>query len=207
MTGVREHGRCRTKSEPFLRLEAILRSGEMSASRSHLRIVDAPGSDRGVTFDALFRRYARYVAAIAVRLLGRDDHEVDDVVQDVFWLASRRMHRLQDIDGARGWLVTATTRLVRRRLRRRRWRALFRAHEPLRDVPAPGATPEQRALLARLYRVLEQLPIEARLAWVLRHLEGERLEDVARACGCSLATAKRRIAAAQHVLEEVLRDE
>jgi RNA polymerase sigma-70 factor (ECF subfamily) len=181
----------------------------MGASRSYLRVVDAsPHGDArpGVTFDALFRRYGRTVAAVTVRLLGRDDHEVDDVVQEVFWLASRRMHRLQDIEGARGWLVTATTRLVRRRLRRRRWRALFHAREPLGEVPAPGATPEQRALLARLYGVLEQLPVEPRLAWVLRHLEGERLEDVARACGCSLATAKRRIAAAQQVLEEVLRD-
>jgi RNA polymerase sigma-70 factor (ECF subfamily) len=177
----------------------------MSASRSHLRVVEGSPTPP-VTFDALFRRYARYVAGVTVRLLGRDDHEVDDVVQEVFWLASRRMHRLQDIDGARGWLVTATTRLVRRRLRRRRWRALFHVREPLGEVPAPGATAEQRALLARLYRVLEQLPVEARLAWVLRHLEGERLEDVARACGCSLATAKRRIAAAQHALEEVLRD-
>jgi RNA polymerase sigma-70 factor (ECF subfamily) len=164
---------------------------------------DAPA---GVDFDALFHKYVRYVAAVAARLLGRDDHEVDDVVQDVFWLASRRMARLQDIDGARGWLVTATTRLVRRRLRRRRWRALFHAPAPLREVPAPGATPEQRALLGRIYRALEQLPVEQRLAWVLRYLEGERLEDVALACGCSLATAKRRIGAAQQVLDEVLRD-
>jgi RNA polymerase sigma-70 factor (ECF subfamily) len=185
----------------------------MSAPRSHLRVVEpAPASTpeadgpAPVVFDALFQRYVRYVAAVAARLLGHDDHEVDDVVQDVFWLASRRMAHLQDIASARGWLVTATTRLVRRRLRRRRWRAMFHAPAPLHDVPAPGATAEQRALLARLYRVLEQLPVEQRLAWVLRYLEGERLEDVARACGCSLATAKRRIGAAQHVLDEVLRD-
>jgi RNA polymerase sigma-70 factor (ECF subfamily) len=184
----------------------------MSVSRSHLRLAaSAPdGADvRGatvVTFDVLFRRYARTVAAVAARLLGRDDHEVDDVVQEVFWLVHRRMDRLTDLDEARGWLVTVTTRVARRRLRRRWWRGLFHAHAPLLEVPAPGATPEQRALLSRLYRVLDELPVEQRIAWVLRHLEGERLEDVAKACGCSLATAKRRIGAAQHVLEEVLRD-
>jgi RNA polymerase sigma-70 factor (ECF subfamily) len=31
---------------------------------------------------------------------------------------------------------------------------------------------------------------------MLRFVEGETLEDVARACDCSLATAKRRLAAA-----------
>jgi RNA polymerase sigma-70 factor (ECF subfamily) len=182
----------------------------MSAHRSHLRIVEAPpaaADERaGVDFDTLFRRHVRYVAAVAARLLGRDDHELDDVVQDVFWLASRRMECLQDIERARGWLVTATTRIVGRRLKRRRWRGLFHAQPRSLDVPAPGATPEQKSLLGRLYRVLEELPVEQRLAWTLRYLEGERLEDVAQACGCSLATAKRRIGAAQAVLEEVLRD-
>ena len=185
----------------------------MSAPRPHLRVVELPAPLDGVppaspavSFDALFQRYVRYVGAVAARLLGRDDHELDDVVQDVFWLASRRMSQLQDIELARGWLVTATTRVVRRRLKRRRWRALFHAKKAPRDVPAPGATAEQQALLARIYRVLDQLPVEHRLAWTLRYLEGERLDDVARACGCSLATAKRRIGAAQQVLNEVLRD-
>jgi DNA-directed RNA polymerase specialized sigma24 family protein len=43
------------------------------------------------------------------------------------------------------------------------------------------------------------------LAWSLRHLEGERLEDVAERCGCSLATAKRWIATAQARLEKEIR--
>ena len=44
-----------------------------------------------VEFDELFARYGRYVAQLAARLLGSGDAEVDDVVQDVFWLASRRL--------------------------------------------------------------------------------------------------------------------
>jgi DNA-directed RNA polymerase specialized sigma24 family protein len=39
-------------------------------------------------FDALYRRYAPYVAAIAARILGRD-HELDDLVQDAFVNALR----------------------------------------------------------------------------------------------------------------------
>lgn len=45
--------------------------------------------------------------------------------------------------------------------------------------------------------MLESLPLEERLAWSLRHVEGHALEEVAAACDCSLATAKRRIAAAE----------
>jgi RNA polymerase sigma-70 factor (ECF subfamily) len=177
------------------------------ATAPHLRLVRT--SDQAiepVDFDELFTRYSAYVAGVAARLLGRDDHEVEDVVQDVFWTASRRLGRIHNVEAARPWLVTVTVRTVRRRLRRRRWKQLFRVQLDAVDVPAPGATPEQMALLVRLYRLLDTVPADNRLAWLLRHVEGERLEDIALACGCSLATAKRRIGAVQEVLAEVLRD-
>jgi RNA polymerase sigma-70 factor (ECF subfamily) len=178
--------------------------------RPQLRLVSAPADFRpngAVEFDELFARYGEYVARLAARLLGSGDAEVDDVVQDVFWLASRRLARIPDLIQARGWLATVTTRMVRRRLRRRRFRGFFHASPRGDEVPAPGATAEQRALLKRLFEVLEQLPTEQRLAWSLRHLEGEPLNEVAGACGCSLATAKRRVTAAQKVIKEVFRDE
>src|SRR4051812_45786076 len=160
-----------------------------------------------VEFDELFARYGRYVAQLAARLLGSGDGEVDDVVQDVFWLASRRLPQIADMIQARGWLATVTTRVVRRRLRRSRFRRLFHASPYRPDVPAPGASPEQRALLSRLYEVLARMPTEQRLAWSLRYLEGEPLDAVAAACGCSLATAKRRVSAAKNVIDEVFGDE
>src|SRR6185503_15223386 len=58
-----------------------------------------------VEFDELFARYGRYVARLAARLLGSGDAELDDVVQDVFWLASRRLRNIADMIQARGWLA------------------------------------------------------------------------------------------------------
>jgi RNA polymerase sigma-70 factor (ECF subfamily) len=178
--------------------------------KPYLRITEPPAEPvpgGPVVFDELFARYGRYVARLAARLLGAGDKEVDDVVQDVFWLASRRLSSIADMIQARGWLATVTARTVARRLRRRRFRRLFHAGPLLYDVPAPGASPEQRALLVRLYEVLETLPTEQRLAWSLRHIEGEPLDLVAAACGCSLATAKRRISAAKNVIDEVFGDD
>jgi RNA polymerase sigma-70 factor (ECF subfamily) len=40
------------------------------------------------------------------------------------------------------------------------------------------------------------MPADRRIAWMLRRVEGLALHEVASACSCSLATAKRRIAAA-----------
>jgi len=155
-------------------------------------------------FDSLFEGYAGYVARLAARMLGRDDADVDDVVQEVFFIALRQLDRIHSTEAARPWLLTVTVRTVSRILRRRKWRRGLLGEDSAAEVPATGITAEERALLVRIYRRLDEIDPKSRIAWILRYAEGERLEDVAEACGCSLATAKRRIAAAQDRLVEVL---
>jgi RNA polymerase sigma-70 factor (ECF subfamily) len=160
-----------------------------------------------MTPDAAFRRYSPYVAAIAHRLLGRDD-DVDDTVQEVFLAAVRGMHALRDEEAIRGWLARVAVRVSHRKLRARRVRRFLGLDDaPTYETVADGgASPEQRALLARVYAALDRLPADARVAWTLRTVEGEKLESVAALCGCSLATAKRRIADAEQRLGKELSD-
>src|SRR5260221_14682612 len=96
---------------------------KMSPQKPHLRLA-GPASevvpDGPVEFEVLFSRYSGYVARLAARLLGSGDAELDDVVQDVFWLASRRIAKFSDLFHARGWVANVWARLVRRRPGRRR---------------------------------------------------------------------------------------
>lgn len=155
-----------------------------------------------LNFDELFRRYSPYVAKIGYRLLGRDG-EVDDLVQDVFLAAHRGIAGVRDADAIRGWLATVTVRTAHRRLRRRRVRAFLHMDSApeYEQVAAPDASPEQQAELGSIYRLLDELPTGQRVPWTLRYVQGETLEQVASLCGCSLATVKRRIKAAQDVIE------
>jgi len=184
----------------------------MHRARAALQVVAAmPASDtapRELDFDGVFRRYASYVAAIAHRLLGRDD-EVDDTVQEVFLAAVHGLPRLRDPDAVKPWLARVTVRVARRKLRFRRMRAFFGAVDPAvyQSVADDAATPEERALVQRVYHALDTLPTNQRIAWTLRYVEGEQLEAVAALCGCSLATAKRWIARAAKTLEETFTDE
>jgi RNA polymerase sigma-70 factor, ECF subfamily len=151
----------------------------------------------------LFRRYARYVATIGFKLLGRDD-ELDDLVQDVFIEAHRGLHQLRDLDAAKGWLARITVRRAVRRLRRQKLRAFFSLetlaqHAPIVDG---AATPEERAHITSTYRLLDALPVPQRIAWLLRHVDGETLDSIAALCGCSKATVQRRLRAAQQALGE-----
>lgn len=157
-----------------------------------------PAPDEPHDFDTLFRRFAPYVGRIALSVLGAAD-EVDDIVQEVFVIAHRHLGSVRERSAIKAWLSRITVREAARRLRRRRLRRILGVLRDAADSPHladHGATPEQRAMLLSVYRVLDGLPTAERLAWTLRHVEGERLEVVAQLCGCSLATAKRRIAAA-----------
>lgn len=150
----------------------------------------------------LFRTYGRYVATIGLRILGQRD-ELEDFVQDVFIEAHHSLGTLQHSRELKAWVATIAVRTARRRLKRRRLlSALGFASEACETVADANATPEARAMVASMYRLLARVPTDARIAWTLRHIEGEQLETVAELCGCSLATAKRRIASAQAVLAQ-----
>ena len=154
--------------------------------------------------DELFRDLAPYVAAVGLRLLGRRD-EVEDLVQDVFLAAHRARRKLRVRHEARRWLTVVAVRYARRRLRFRALRGWLRFddHEP-ENLVTPGATPEDNAFLAQVYALLDRQSIEERLAWTLRYVQGEKLAVVAELMGCSLATAKRRIASAQEAIAREL---
>ncbi len=164
-----------------------------------VREASAPAPEGGL--EAAWRAHSPYVARLALHVLGRDV-DVDDVVQDVFVAAASAAGRLRDPNALRAWLATVTVRLARKRLRTRRLLSLF-ALDPEPDygeLTARDADPELRLHVKRLYQALDLLPAKDRIAWTLRHVEGEQLDDVARLCACSLATAKRRIAAAEVAL-------
>ncbi|HEX2679025.1 MAG TPA: RNA polymerase sigma factor [Polyangiales bacterium] len=181
----------------------------MSSSSPQLRLVeDSPAEAPERLGEAqLFKRFAPYVARIGLRLLGRES-DVDDLIQEVFFAAFKQREQLRDPGAAKNWLATIAVRTARRQLRRRRLRQFvgLDAGVPSLELRDPGMSPEKRALLARIYEMLDAMPVDQRLAWTLRYVEGEKLEQVAEKCGCSLATAKRRISAAHAALQAEMDD-
>jgi len=89
-------------------------------------------------------------------------------------------------------------------MRRQRWLIAVNLSQPpdFEQLPSRGASPEEQALLRSLFATLDTLPVDDRIAWSLRHIQGETLPEIARLVGCSLATVKRRIQRAQNRLKE-----
>jgi RNA polymerase sigma-70 factor, ECF subfamily len=170
-----------------------------------LRVVDGGAPDEALDLDAVFRRYSDYVATIGIRLLGRDD-ELDDLVQEVFLEAHRGLGQVREAGAIKGWLGRICVRRCVRRLRRRRLRAFLHVDTLDQDerLTSDAATPEQAAEVAVIYRMLERLPADQRVVWVLRHVEGESLDAMAELTGSSKSTVQRRLRAAEHEMERGL---
>src|SRR5262249_11244301 len=140
--------------EPNRRVRATNATASMKSAVINL-VRDVPVPPPVLTLDEVFRVHSRYVAGVATKLLGRDD-EVDDVVQDVFLEARSRLDSLRDPAALRGWLATITVRTAVRKLRWRRVRSIFWSSEDVdyEAIASAAASPEQRLLLARVYRAL-----------------------------------------------------
>ena len=152
----------------------------------------------------LYLRHARSVAAVATRLLGRTA-DAEDVLQDAFLTAFERLPQLRDPAQFRGWLVRIAIRHVHRRFRRRRLLRRFgldQGHDDatLARLSLSPLDTETRSELARLDAALGTLPSQQRIAFMLRHVEGYELREVADACDSSLATVKRWLARADEVV-------
>ena len=151
--------------------------------------------------EVLYRKYVDVVWGLSLRLMGNRS-EAEDIVQDTFMEAFRDVGQLRDGAAIRGWLLRIAVHQAHRRFRRRR---LLRAlgldrgsdDAELDRLANPGVSAEVVTELGLLQRQLSDLPAKQRIAWSLRVIEGCSLEEVARLCQCSLATAKRQISAAQ----------
>lgn len=159
-------------------LVTALRAGEVSAQA------------------ALWDRYSVGVRAVLRRMLG-PSAEVEDALQEVFVQFFRSLGALRDATALRPYLIGIAIRVARGALRKRRLRRWFRL---TRDGELPEAALEppdgERARLAlgQLYAILEDLDVDSRLLFVLRHIEGLPLDAVAEGLELSTATVKRKLA-------------
>lgn len=182
---------------PFVR--AAARDAEDASAE--LELVRGARDGKRTAQHALYVRNYERVRLRILRLLGAAG-DVDDVLQDTFVAAFRDLDQLADESRFGAWVCGIAVHQVHRRLRRR---SLLRRLGLLNDTDDvaltrcvdPSASPETVLLVKQLDRALSTLAPRERLAWMLRHVEGCSLEEVASQCRVSLATAKRDIGRAE----------
>jgi RNA polymerase sigma-70 factor, ECF subfamily len=159
-------------------------------------------SDLGVSmidFGALYRKYAPDVFRFALYLSGNPG-DAEDITSETFVRAWTSPEPIE-IATVKGYLFTIARRLFLMGLRKTsRLRELD--VEPSTTAPGPHEEAEGKEKLKAVLAALQRLPEVDRAALLLRALEEMPYEEIARALGVSLTSAKVKVHRARLALQE-----
>jgi len=136
----------------------------------------------------------RHAAALAafLRGAGADGDDVEDLVQETFFRAFRRVETWRGGAAFRTWLLTIGSNVMKDLWRRRKRRPVIPIDD--REFIDASADPEGetrvRDLEARLGRAVADLPRMQRDVFLLRAQQGAGYEEIARALGTTTGAAR-----------------
>jgi len=157
----------------------------------------------GDAYRALVERHSRGVFRLAFRMTG-NEQDAEDIVQETFLRAYRQLHRYESRASFGTWLyrIAANCALDLGRARNRH------PQTELVEKAAADAGPDR--LLAgdevrrTLTATLDGMSEQERTAFVLRHFEGQTIEEIAASLGLSSNAAKHSIFRAVQKLRRAL---
>jgi len=181
------------------------------SSSSSLEVAGVPVGEAAARFRVVRDENFEFVWR-SVRRLGVPDADVDDAVQQVFIVASRRLGEIT-VGSERSFLFGTAMRVamqVRRTLRRRGEVSLSEDAAQGLPLEPPDTGPDAEELLAQrraratLDEVLETLPLDVRAVFVLFELEEMRVPEIASLLGIPLGTAASRLRRGRELFQEGL---
>jgi RNA polymerase sigma-70 factor, ECF subfamily len=204
--------------QPLLRAPIARASARIPRDDSPVR-VGSTSDDRALALEALAGRpwahrevWFRFAPMVYGLLRGslNSRHDHDDLVQEIFLRVFRRLHTLENHAALRSFVYSVAVRVVSEEIRH--FYVAQRARDRLvlmADMTPPKATDfESRDTLTRIQRILDRLKDKHRAVFVLRHVEGMDLQEIATGLDISLATVKRYLVKAMRAIEQAaLRDE
>ncbi len=156
-------------------------------------------------FAELVRRHKRRVFAAASRF-ARDDHQLDDLAQEIFIRAFRNLSQFRGDAPFEHWLsrliVSACYDFLRRERRVREQVSLDGTERHLRDESSESAIAAGRAR-EFLFWGMRKLPADEQLILTLCELEERPVREVARLTGWSESNVKVRAFRARQNLKKI----
>lgn len=161
------------------------------------------------SYNTLVLRYQNQVFQVACQIL-QSEPAAEDAAQAAFLRAFQKLDSFRG-GSFRSWLLKITSRLCLDELRRSRRHPLLSLDGPddldeeqepylehmAADLPGPEQTVMQREMQETVWRGLQSLPVEYRLAVELVDLQGLNYAQAAHVLGCPEGTVKSRLSRAR----------
>lgn len=155
-----------------------------------------------LSFEQLYRDNFEFVVRSA-RRLGVQPAWIDDVAQEVFVVAARKLSSFEGRSKVRTWLFSITLRVVQGH---RRWsRRHDRRKDALAREPSRVHDPYPRARAAdTLVTLLQTLPEKYQAVFILGELEGMTSAEIAEGLGLNPNTTYSRLREARKKMAEAV---
>lgn len=146
---------------------------------------------------AIYEKYMMQVRALIGRFC-RDPHQAEDLAQEAFCFAFRRLERLRDVRSIRSWLKSITWRVLllgRRSASRRVTEVCVDDQATLGRFPAGDETsrPDRCAVAAHVRQLVDELPSPFKETLVQRFYQDLPVARIAKAQQIDEPLAKYRI--------------
>ena len=164
------------------------------------RFQSGAGKNRERIFNELIELHGNDLKRYAYWLAG-DKPTADDLVQEALLRAWKSLHKLQNVQAAKGWLLTILRRENARRFER------YRPTEsaiPLDCLSAREKTYDTSTEAFVLRRAVEQLPAAYRDPLIKQVIEGYSQKEIAQQLGISCAGVGSRLFRARQKLRDTL---
>jgi RNA polymerase sigma-70 factor (ECF subfamily) len=166
--------------------------------------LDMVGDAKGSLADVrrLYNSHASELR-LAINRLAGNGVDCDDLLQEVFVVAMRKMSDLAQARSEKAWLYGVAVKLAAGQRRRHRLRSFFGLDDVAEpsSTESPSRTLEQKEASKLLQAALDSLPVAKRDVLVLFELQGLSGDEVAHALEIPLATVWTRLFHARKALQ------
>jgi len=159
------------------------------STKTDLQLIQEVKDGNKKSFEELMLRHGKFLMKVVVRLT-RDLDMAEDIVQDAFIKAYRRLHIFEGRSSFRSWLYQIAVNTARNRFRKH-------SRETLTAEPAEVAVESQseNSMIALdvkgiLQKEIERLPDRQRMALTLRVFDDLSFKEIAELMACPYDTAK-----------------
>ncbi len=155
------------------------------------------GDERAFASLVTARHRQAYQTAFAVV---RSPHDAEEVTQDAFVKAYRKLHTLKDPNAFSAWLTMIVTRIAIDHVRAQKRHYA----EPIENIADLAEREIDPSLHTVIQEALDQLSPAHRAILLLRERDGYEYSEIAHILGVPIGTVKSRLAYAKQALRNLL---